>query len=139
MRVPGGGYWMPSEEMIDEQPDAPGLSISFEVLPGSATLTDADLEVIVRARAGASTADRVPIEIDDARGWMETQPGFTNIVLIRPDDVLVLAGGQVTSTELMTILGELEPIDLPADFPRLVDRRRTRCDEPPSDGLSFDI
>jgi len=113
--VPGGGYWKPSQEMVDEQPGAPGLSIVFEVLPGSATMTDAALEVLVRERVG--TDDRVRIEIDDARGWMEAQPGFTNITLVRPDGVLVLAGGQVSSTQLMTILGELEPIDLPDGYP----------------------
>ena len=110
--VPGGGYWMASAALIEEQPGGVGLSLTFEVIPGYAALTDDDIEVLLRARGGAG--DRVPIEIGDARGWMDAQPGFTNIVLIRPDDVLVLAGGQMTSTQLMTILGELERTELPA-------------------------
>jgi hypothetical protein len=132
MPVPGGGYWMASEEMVDRQPSAPGLSISFQILPGSASLTDADIEVIARSRGGLGSS--VPIEIDDARGWMDAQPGFTNITLVRPDDVVVLAGGQVSSTELMTILGELEPIALPSDYP-MVDPGEV----PITDGISFEL
>ena len=140
MRVPGGGYWMLSEEMIDEQPRR---TRPQHLVRCAARLGDTDGcrprgDRPEREPAPALT-ERVPIEIDDARGWIETQPGFTNIVLIRPDDVLVLAGGQVTATELMAILGELEPIDLPAGFPRARGRRRIRRRNRRCDGLSFDI
>jgi len=52
-------------------------------------------------------------------------------------DVLVLAGGQVSSTDLMTILGDLEPLDLPAGLPAI--ELDARIDIPPSGDLSFDI
>ena len=105
--VPGTGLWVP-----DGDAAGPPVQIGFEVLAGSAALSDADVAVVLSSRGVGDEGVRT--EIGDARGAIAVQDGYTSITLVRADDVLVNASGPLTPTQLIAVLDDLEPIELPA-------------------------
>jgi hypothetical protein len=110
--IPGVAWWSSVSEPPYDGEAGPDVWIATQVLPDSASLTDADLAVVVRARWGSGDGSIVPVA--DGRGRTESGDGFARVLVVRPDDVVVnLTSSTLSVDELVAIVEGLEPVDLP--------------------------
>ncbi|MFN8021159.1 MAG: hypothetical protein U0Q03_06475 [Acidimicrobiales bacterium] len=109
--IPGIASWTAADGPAFGGESGPDVWISTQWLPDVASLTEADLAVVVRARWGSG--DGSTGAVADGRGRTESQDGYARVLVVRPDDVVVyVTSATLTVDELISLVDGLEPVDL---------------------------